>query len=288
MSRCGVARFKSKFGLIKMSHEQANTESNRQSNEPAMSEQQRRFSSAESGAFNTYKNLAIGDGSLLELLGYELYSIFCMPVPGVIGYGLRQLVLPLLLKQAIKPAVGVGVTVRHPSRIKLGRGAMIDDYAVLDIRINKSESANSSDAALKEEQFGIEIGERALVGRGTILCAKNGRITLGTACNISSYCRIATQSQVTIGASTLLAAYAYIGPGNHLTDDPTQPIIEQGMHIQGGVTIGDNVWIGTRATVLDGVTIGSNAIVGAHSLVREDVPEGAVVAGVPAKIIRYR
>jgi acetyltransferase-like isoleucine patch superfamily enzyme len=81
----------------------------------------------------------------------------------------------------------------------------------------------------------------------------------------------------------LIAAYAYIGPGNHQLDEEGKPLIAENMVKKGGVTIGDNAWIGTRATILDGVTIGKNAVVGAHSLVREDVPEGAVVAGTPAK-----
>ena len=54
------------------------------------------------------------------------------------------------------------------------------------------------------------------------------------------------------------------------------------------VRIGSNSWIGTRATILDGVTIGQNAIVGAHSLVKDDVPDGAVVAGTPAKILSVK
>ena len=55
-----------------------------------------------------------------------------------------------------------------------------------------------------------------------------------------------------------------------------------------GLVIGKNVWIGARVTILDGVKIGDNAIIGAHSFVREDVPANAVVAGVPAKLIKIR
>lgn len=53
------------------------------------------------------------------------------------------------------------------------------------------------------------------------------------------------------------------------------------------ITIGDGVWIGGNATVLMGVTIGRNAVIGAGSVVTRDVPENAVVAGNPARVIRY-
>ncbi len=54
------------------------------------------------------------------------------------------------------------------------------------------------------------------------------------------------------------------------------------------ISIGNDVWIGARAMILDGVKIGNGVIVGAGAVVTTDVPEYAVVAGVPAKILRYR
>lgn len=54
------------------------------------------------------------------------------------------------------------------------------------------------------------------------------------------------------------------------------------------IKIGNDVWIGARAIILDGVTIGDGAIVGAGAVVTKDVPAYAVVGGVPAKILRYR
>lgn len=54
------------------------------------------------------------------------------------------------------------------------------------------------------------------------------------------------------------------------------------------IAIGNDVWIGTRATILEGVTIGDGAVVAAGAVVTKDVPPYAIVGGVPAKIIRYR
>jgi acetyltransferase-like isoleucine patch superfamily enzyme len=56
----------------------------------------------------------------------------------------------------------------------------------------------------------------------------------------------------------------------------------------GSVVVGNDVWIGTRAIILSGVTIGDGAIIGAGAVVTRNVPPYAVVAGVPAKVIRFR
>ena len=65
------------------------------------------------------------------------------------------------------------------------------------------------------------------------------------------------------------------------------PIWEQG-HTYEKVIIGDGVWIGTSVIVLKGVKIGKGAVVAAGSVVTKDVPEYAVVAGNPARVLKYR
>lgn len=57
---------------------------------------------------------------------------------------------------------------------------------------------------------------------------------------------------------------------------------------KGPIVIGDDVWIGYGATILSGVTLGKGCVVGARALVCKDVPPYAVVAGIPARIIKYR
>lgn len=240
--------------------------------QPHMTPQQRELTSASASSLRGYCDFAVGSSSLLHLLWYELNTCILSGLPGLPGLGLRSLLYPTLLGGCgRRPAIGRGVVLRGPKKVVLGDKVLIDDYAALDAR---------------GEGAGITLGNRASIGRFTTVAAKGGRINLADGVNVGSYCRVATQSRIEIGPSVLIAAYVYIGPGNHQEGDGSAPLIEQPMEIKGGVRIGANAWIGAHSTILDGVTIGEGAIVGAHSLVRENVPAGAVVAGVPARQIR--
>jgi acetyltransferase-like isoleucine patch superfamily enzyme len=66
-----------------------------------------------------------------------------------------------------------------------------------------------------------------------------------------------------------------------------RPIRLQGIYKR-DVRVGHNVWIGYGACVLRGVTVGDNCIIGTNSVLTREVPENAVVAGVPARVIRMR
>lgn len=54
------------------------------------------------------------------------------------------------------------------------------------------------------------------------------------------------------------------------------------------VTIGNDVWIGTRVIIMGGVKIGNGAVIGAGAIVTKDVPDYAIAVGVPAKVVKYR
>jgi acetyltransferase-like isoleucine patch superfamily enzyme len=66
-----------------------------------------------------------------------------------------------------------------------------------------------------------------------------------------------------------------------------RPIRVQGIYMK-PVIVGSNVWIGYGAAVLRGVSVGDNAVLGTYAVVTKDIPANAVVAGVPAKVIRMR
>ena len=65
-----------------------------------------------------------------------------------------------------------------------------------------------------------------------------------------------------------------------------KPMRLQGPQPVKPVTIGNDVWIGSRVTILPGVTIGNGVVIGASAVVTKDVPDNAVVGGNPAKILK--
>lgn len=81
--------------------------------------------------------------------------------------------------------------------------------------------------------------------------------------------------------------YSLIGPGvNLLTINHQQNPYERSSTISKPIVIGRRVWIGAGAIFLSGVTVGDHAIISAGAVVTHDVPENAVVAGNPAKVIK--
>ena len=108
-------------------------------------------------------------------------------------------------------------------------------------------------------------------------------------------------SNVEIGAFCSIASYCAIGGGAHSLDTvSTSPVFQKGRNIlkknfanidsklNKKVVIENDVWIGENVFINDGIIIGNGAVVGAHSVVTHDVPPYAIVAGAPARIVRFR
>jgi acetyltransferase-like isoleucine patch superfamily enzyme len=92
---------------------------------------------------------------------------------------------------------------------------------------------------------------------------------------------------VRIGRQCVIADRAMFIDFDHGVVEVDRPIRQQGIYKR-DVIVGSNVWIGYGACVLRGVSVGDNSIVGTNSVVTKDVPANAVVAGIPARIIRMR
>ena len=96
------------------------------------------------------------------------------------------------------------------------------------------------------------------------------------------------QGPVNIGNNVMMGPEVYIYTQNHSHQRTDIPMIDQGYEREKPVTIKDDVWIGSRVTILPGVTVGKGAIIGASAVVTKDVPDYSIVAGNPACVIKSR
>jgi acetyltransferase-like isoleucine patch superfamily enzyme len=221
-----------------------------------------------------YSALVVGRPGLGALLKYELVIMIAQARPGAFGLFARKLLYPALLGSCGRNVVfGQNVVLRHPHKIHIGSNVVIDDNCLLD--------------AKGESNRGIRIGDGVFVGRNTILSCKNGDIELGDGANLGFNCEIFSASRVALGRNVLVAAYSYVIGGDHDFSDPSKPVLEQ-RRTSAGVTIGDGVWMGAGAKILDGVTLGDGAVIGAGAVVRDDVPAAAIAVGIPARVVSSR
>lgn len=110
-------------------------------------------------------------------------------------------------------------------------------------------------------------------------CGKN--LLIGKNVFFNSGCRFQDQGGIVIGDGALIGHNVVLATINH-DFDPSH----RGNNLPAPIRIGNHVWIGANATVLPGVTIGDGAVVAAGAVVTKDVPELAVVGGVPARTLK--
>ncbi|MBO4552864.1 CatB-related O-acetyltransferase [bacterium] len=128
------------------------------------------------------------------------------------------------------------------------------------------------------------LGRDSFVGFGTIITDKRTRI--GKFCSIASNVMIGTTTHPTQFLSSSSVFYKDI---SNVTEGLALPRSKWVKYtFSEPVTIGNDVWIGRSAIVMDGLTIGDGAIVGAGAVVTHDVPPYAIAVGVPARVIKYR
>ena len=179
----------------------------------------------------------------------------------------------------INPSIDYIMDFIVKTRSSLKRIVQIESYYCAPKSLNELDNRSDLDIHIKS---GSKINYGSfVVGRNTIINgaiqSKNGNVFLG---------------QFIAGGYNI----EFIA-GNHLLQLPNLQIALQ-KKIDGGtrksyidrgfIDIGNNVWIGDNAVFLNNITVGDGAVIGSGAVVTHDVPPFAVVAGVPAKIIKYR
>jgi acetyltransferase-like isoleucine patch superfamily enzyme len=133
----------------------------------------------------------------------------------------------------------------------------------------------------------IELGRWSWLGHGTKIRCHEGVVSIGAKTVMGQECTISAYQHVSIGRECVIADRVMLIDFDHGVVEADRPVRHQGIYKR-DVHVGNNVWIGYGACVLRGVSVGDNAIVGTSSVVTRDVPANAVVAGVPARVIRMR
>lgn len=149
---------------------------------------------------------------------------------------------------------------------------LIHRPALRDCEIDKTSSVGMASNCIR-----VKMGKYSYMGFYNSVCDT----TIGSFCSIASYCAIGGGRHPMNAVSTSPVFYA----GRNSMGKNFSSIPEEKNQ---GVEIGNDVWIGEAVFINDGVKIGTGAVIGAHSVVTKDIPPYAIVAGAPARVLRYR
>lgn len=163
------------------------------------------------------------------------------------------------------------------------------------IRLNGSVNIERDcyiDALSKD---GLELGNNVSFGYHTCLRLSGSMHQIGNGAKIGKNVGLGSHGfygcgvgHLEIGDDCIFGNYVSIHPENHNYTNLEQLIRLQGVSSVGGVKIGNNCWIGAKATILDGTVIGNSCIIAAGAVVKGEFPDNVIIGGIPAKIIKHR
>ncbi|MDG4860960.1 acyltransferase [Streptomyces sp. T-3] len=140
----------------------------------------------------------------------------------------------------------------------------------------------------------IELGRHCIVAEQVTLTAgmmpdldlgPEPILRIGNGVVLGRGSHVIADTTVTIGDDCYFGPYVYVTSTNHSYDDPQEPVGKQWPRME-PVEIGPGCWIGTNAVILPGARLGRNVVVAAGAVVRGEIPDHAVVAGAPARVVR--
>lgn len=110
---------------------------------------------------------------------------------------------------------------------------------------------------------------------------------MGENSSIGPFGFVGCSGKIVIGKNVMIGPRVSLFAENHNFSDKSESIKEQGVNNK-GITIEDDVWIGSGVVILDGVTIGSGSVVGAGTIITKDIPKQSVVYDKRDKVIKER
>ncbi|MEV7414070.1 acyltransferase [Streptomyces sp. NPDC089919] len=160
-------------------------------------------------------------------------------------------------------AIGAGTRLAFPQGTVFGeRWIRLGSHCIIAEQVTLT-AGMMPDLDLGDEPV-LVLGDGVVLGRGSHVIA---------------------DTRISIGNDTFCGPGVYITSTNHSYDDPHEPVGRQWPRSE-PVEIGPGCWLGTGAVILPGARLGRNVVVAAGAVVRGEVPDHAVVAGAPAKVVR--
>lgn len=168
------------------------------------------------------------------------------------------------------------VNLRGASLVRFGKGVTLERGVIIDGLMRK----------------GVVLGDNVKIGPYSVLAGApisnlGEGIRMGANSAVDAYSFIGSSGFVSIGENVIMGQHVGFHPENHDFDRTDVPIRAQGTTRQ-GITIEDDVWVGSNAIFLDGAHVGRGCVIGAGSVVRGEIPPYSIAVGIPAKVIRSR
>jgi acetyltransferase-like isoleucine patch superfamily enzyme len=173
--------------------------------------------------------------------------------------------------------IGRRVQLRNKHYLKLGRGVTLQDGVFIDALSKNGVSLGNN----------CNIGPMAIIQATGVLTRLGTGLSIGDNSGIGAFSFVGCGGGVKIGSNVIMGQYVSFHSENHVIDDITKLIRVQGV-TRKGIEVGDDCWVGAKATFLDGSKVGNGCVVAAGCVVRGDFPDFSVIAGVPARVIRSR
>ena len=163
----------------------------------------------------------------------------------------------------------------------IGPAVRAQQDAIADIVI-ESSCRNSAVPLLDTKGLNARIEPGAII-REQVEIGEGAVIMMGAIINIGAVIGEGTMIDMgaVLGGRAIVGRHSHVGAGAVLAGVVEPPSAKP-------VTVGDNVLIGANAVIIEGTTVGNGAVIAAGAVVTQDVPENAVVAGVPARIIKMK
>lgn len=173
--------------------------------------------------------------------------------------------------------LGKRVKINCKSKISLMGSATIEDGCFINALSKKGITIGNN----------FSLGKNSIIECTGVIRELGEELIIGENVGIAANAFIAMRGKLEIGDNTIFGPGVSIHAENHNFEDLAKPIRLQGA-TRKGIKIGKDCWIGSKVIILDGVTIGNHVVVAAGAVVNKDIPDYAVVGGVPAKIIKMR